>query len=208
MNKNQRGFSAVEMLVILVIVGFIGVAGFYVYSSRKDAASNRESNSSNQDAAEDEDKAATVKDGYKAYEDSNLSLQHPANWRSETKSDSPEWVYFKSPDYSQAEGELGPSVAAGYWLEVRVAKTEGDASYENDLKTAPEAQKAHGGSYETVKIDGHNAVLSDTKTHGTYMDARAYYKGNDYYFRLNAPDEDKPEVKALFLSILETVRLK
>jgi len=33
-NKAQRGFSAVEVLVVLVIIGLLGGAGYYVYSQR------------------------------------------------------------------------------------------------------------------------------------------------------------------------------
>ncbi len=34
MNKNQKGFSAVEGLLILVIIGIIGVVGWYVVNSK------------------------------------------------------------------------------------------------------------------------------------------------------------------------------
>ena len=35
-----------------------------------------------------------------------------------------------------------------------------------------------------------------------------YKNGNEYFFRLNSLDEDKPEVRELFTSILNTVEIK
>lgn len=35
MRKNQKGFSAVEALLVLVIIGLLGLVGWYVYSNRQ-----------------------------------------------------------------------------------------------------------------------------------------------------------------------------
>jgi competence protein ComGC len=47
MNKSQKGFGAVELLLILIIVGMLGGIGWYVYSSNKntDSVLNNTSNS-------------------------------------------------------------------------------------------------------------------------------------------------------------------
>lgn len=214
MNKNQKGFSAVEILIVVVVVGLIGGASWYVWQSKnKDTkATNTQTTqqTTSQQATEKEtanNESSTTKQGYKLYDDKNLSLQHPDNWTSYREDDQPDWVFFKSPDYVPAT-ELGPSVKAGQWLEIRVAKSESYESYEEDLKNAPIGQENHGGTYESIKIDGHNTILSDTKTHGTFWRATTYYNGKTYFFRLNVIDEDKPEVKELFKTILSTVKIK
>lgn len=204
--SNQKGFSPAEPLIGLAVILAIGGVGWYVWSkSNKDTTTNDTQNTLSQKESSD----ISLKDGYKLYEDSNLKLQHPDKWTSYTEKDQPEWTFFKSPDFKAPSGEgPGPTAEAGYLLEVRVAKSEGTESYEEDLKNAPLAQEAHGGSYKTIKIDGRNAILSDTKSHGTYLYATTYANGKTYYVRLNAPDEDKPEVKELFNAILSTIQIK
>ena len=50
MDRNQKGFGFVEGLLILVIVGMIGLAGWYVYHIKNtlDRASNKVGNTSHQ----------------------------------------------------------------------------------------------------------------------------------------------------------------
>ncbi len=207
MKKNEKGFSVTEILIVLAVVGLIGGAGWYVWSNKNQSGNDSLTTASTSDIKKE--KPSDTKSGYKLYEDPNLSLQYPDKWVQYKENDRPEWIFFKSPDYKSPPGEgPGATAEAGYWLEIRVAKSETWESYEEDLKNAPTGQQNHGGSYETIKIDGHNAVLSDTKTHGTYWYATSYSNGKIYYFRLNAADEDKPEVKELFKLILETVKIK
>lgn len=62
MNKimnNQKGFGVVEVLIILVVVGLIGGAGWYVSSQNKvntrDQASSKESDKNGENASEESD---------------------------------------------------------------------------------------------------------------------------------------------------------
>lgn len=214
MKSNQKGFIFVEILIVLAVVGLIGGASWYIWQSKNkdNEATNtqRTQQSTTQQAAEQEiasNENSTTIQGFKQYDDKNLSLQYPDNWKSYKEADQPNWVFFKSPDYVPAT-ELGPSVEAGQWLAIEIYKSANRESYEEDLKIAQNGQVDYGGTYETIKIDGHNAILSNIKTHGTYWDATAYYNGKTYYFRLAVIDETKPEVKELFKTILSTVKIK
>lgn len=235
MKNDQRGLGVVWAIALLLIIGIVGSVNIYIRRSDKSGSVtafdecltavygeirndvyyptctyNRET-FSNPDASEpDNGTLGNNNDSintFKTYEGNNLSLRYPEDWIAYQEADQPGWIFFKSPDYEPAT-ELGPSVKAGYWLEVRVSQTIANESYGQDLKNAPMGQEAHGGSYETIKIDGRSAILSNTKTHGTYWYATAYDTGKTYYFRLNAPNETKPEVKELFKTILATVRVK
>lgn len=201
MKKNEKGFGTIEVLLVLVIISLIGWIGWHVWSTRNATPVNN-----NVDVQQGED-APVVKEGYEQYENETISLQYPKDWQQFNESDKPEWIFIKSPDYLPAT-EIGNSVKAGYLLEVSVTESETYESYTEDLKNAAVAQENHGGTYETIKIDGQNAILSNTKTHGTFWHATTYYNGNTYFFRLNALDESQPEVKKLFESILVTVRIK
>lgn len=214
MRTNQKGFGVVEILIVIFVAGLLGTIGWIVYTRQGNKASNQQTATQNSEQKQDgslkedpKDEQSSVKQGYKLYDDRNLSLQYPDTWTSYKENNRPDWVFFKSPDYVPSE-DLGPSVKAGQLLEVRVGNTNDYESYEMDLKNAPIAQKNHGGTYETISIDGNNAILSDTKTHGTYWYATAYKNGKTYFFRLNVLDEDEPGVKDLFLSILATVDIK
>lgn len=202
MKKNESGFSTVVILLVVVSVGLIVGIGWYVWSKSNNSKDNGSANIENVQNNED----SVFKKDFAFYGDSKLVLQYPREWTQQTKSDQPEWIFFKSPDYEPAT-ELGPSVKAGYLLEVRISESLANESYSEDLKNAPLGQEAHGGSYESIKIDGQDAILSDTKPHGTYWHATTYYGGKTYFFRLNALDETKPEVKELFKSILATVKI-
>lgn len=71
LHKQQRGFSTVEALLILVVAGLIGGAGWYVYQSKKEAGksqdnSNKSSLEAPQQSAEEvkttEDKFFEIKE--------------------------------------------------------------------------------------------------------------------------------------------------
>jgi hypothetical protein len=81
-----------------------------------------------------------VKEGYKIYDDNNLAIQYPDSWTPYKESGQPEWAYFKSTDFVPAT-ELGPSVKAGYLLEIKVAKTEGSSTFEESLSQIKKAKE-------------------------------------------------------------------
>lgn len=214
MTKNQSGFGVVEALLAMVIISCIGGAGWYILQ-----ANDKELNQQNlarptqarQEIQEPDtsQKNTTLKKDYTLFENSDLSIQYPKEWTQYQEDESPEWFLFKSPDFiAPSQDGPGPTAESGYLLEVRISQSESWESYEEDLENAPISLQNHGGTYEKITIDRHNAILSDIKTHGTYWNATAYNNNKTYYFRLNAPDEDKPEVKELFKSLLETVKLK
>lgn len=75
MQRNQKGFSAVEGLLILFIVGLVGFIGWYVYHSKN----NAEATLSQADKTANLESINTVV-GLKTYSDDFVSLKYPANW--------------------------------------------------------------------------------------------------------------------------------
>ena len=210
MKANQKGFSVVEILIVIVVVGLLAVAGWLVYDRQKNRTDDKAATqTSTTQPKSDNSSNESVLEGFKKYDDANFSMQYPNLWKTSTKNDQPEWVFFTSSDFKlpQTEGP-GPSAESGYLLEVRIAKSRPEESFSNSLKNAKEALGAIGGTYTVIKIDGKDAILSDQKTHGTYIAATTFSGGKTYYFRLNAVDENKPEVKDLFNTILSTINIK
>lgn len=75
MKKNEKGFSAVEILIVVVIVGLIGGVGLYVLSSQK-KTNNALDNSTTQNVTQS------------SYEKEGIV---------ETKDESAGWLIYKSP---------------------------------------------------------------------------------------------------------------
>jgi hypothetical protein len=78
-NINQKGFSAIEGLLILIIVGIVGGLGWYVWKANEDSKRNLNS------ASQAETMGINLKGkvsmaGWKAYEGPDFKLQHPGDW--------------------------------------------------------------------------------------------------------------------------------
>ncbi len=77
MKKNQNGFSAVEGLLILVIVGLLGGVGWYVWQNKQDDSSKTNISSSAKDEREDkaQEEVYKVPEGYTLYENKELGFK-------------------------------------------------------------------------------------------------------------------------------------
>lgn len=75
MKKNQKGFSAVEGLLILIIVGLVGFIGWYVYHTKNntEATLNQADKSANT-------RNANTTSSWKTYSDDFVSLKYPTAW--------------------------------------------------------------------------------------------------------------------------------
>jgi|GEM_PF-1736574 len=81
---NSKGFSAVEVVLVLVIVGLLGAVGWFVYDKNHNKTTTTHSTpattaGANQTSA----KPAGPYDGWKTYTSSNnlaLSFKYPASW--------------------------------------------------------------------------------------------------------------------------------
>ena len=83
MKKNEKGFSAVEIILVLVVVGLIGVVGFMVYKNHnKKPATNTVATTTTTKPATTETKPATDPyAGWKSYcGDSGACFKYPSDW--------------------------------------------------------------------------------------------------------------------------------
>ncbi len=206
-SSNQKGFSIGQVLLVVLVLGLIGGVGYYVYD-RQTSTSEPQTSSTSEAAlpVSDENKAATA--DWKAYSGMTITMKYPETWKQVDKPGETDTVHFVSADYV-APGEDGPSVTAGYSLDVMVSKTLSYDSHAAMVVAYKETKEAAacGGDYQEITIDGEKAVLSDMKCHGSDITAVAIKDGTEYFFRLNSLDEDKPEVRTLFNQILSTVTL-
>ncbi|MBX4190735.1 hypothetical protein KW794_01470 [Candidatus Saccharibacteria bacterium] len=89
--KSQKGFSAIEGLLILVIVGLLGFVGWFVYNSNtktNQSLSNAEKTSaSNKLPSKPSTSKAGETDGWKSFSTTagQFSLKYPATWATATE---------------------------------------------------------------------------------------------------------------------------
>ena len=132
-----------------------------------------------------------------------FALRYPAGWHVDDKG-SAQGADFFSPDY-EAIHELGPSVAAGMWLEVIVNDDPDDADIAGQApEVYEESQRIFGGTFAKTSLGGEDATFSTIQPHGTSMMVTAFHDGRKYFVRLNTLDQDKPENRTLFGAILST----
>lgn len=76
MKSNQKGFSAVELLLILVFIGVIGSVGWYVWQSKNNSTSQITSNTNTDEKPKD------PYEGWRTYESklSGITFRYPSDW--------------------------------------------------------------------------------------------------------------------------------
>jgi len=83
MKQNQKGFSVVEILIVIVVVGLIGAVGWLVYD-RQHSQNKQESSTTTTDNSKVTDATKpTPADKYAdwaTYKDEYVSFRYPKNW--------------------------------------------------------------------------------------------------------------------------------
>lgn len=79
MAKNQKGFSAIEAVVVLFIAAVIGLVGWYVYKAKNDTDKNLRPNTSKTKVRSVNTLSKTYKNEY-----GNFTVKYPASWKLST----------------------------------------------------------------------------------------------------------------------------
>jgi len=97
MKLNQKGFSALELILIVAVVVLIGVVGWLIYNDQSKTKATNQQNTTNQNST----KTTTDNDpyeGWKTYSDSSVALRYPVGWTVK--------------DLSQGSGQLWTQIIA------------------------------------------------------------------------------------------------
>ena len=79
LHRNQLGFSAVEGLLILIIVILIGGVGYYVYNSNQ-ATAKRNITGPTSEVKSDDKMTTQLKTTSLTYRTTTVTVKHPTNW--------------------------------------------------------------------------------------------------------------------------------
>lgn len=107
MKVNQKGFSPVEILIIIVVVGLLGVVGWLVYDRQKSQTDNKEAVPT-QETQKTNENADSTKDSVYKTED-GIEYTVPASWKTakgpfQDSEVTGSGQYLLSPDYKEAGG--------------------------------------------------------------------------------------------------------
>jgi hypothetical protein len=106
MKKHQSGFSAVEALLIVIIVGLLGLVGWHVHDSHKKTDTNSTSDNKSSKLPPEVTPQTTSK-----YQDDFVSMSLPVGWAAK-RNDNPSLSGTKELDISgPADDELLPANA-------------------------------------------------------------------------------------------------
>lgn len=215
---SQEGFSAVEGLLLLIIVTLVAGVGYYVYnqSQKQDATSKPQSSVTGQDTlppreSEKNPKAMTAKQSttdWKTYSGRGVTLKYPATWvADENPKNETGRTFITSPDFVQAT-ELGGSVS-GYQLEIIEPDPDSSAvmTFQEYLVDLRKSHGACGGDYKVVLVDGQKAIWSDRACHGPVpLTMTAFVDDIERYMQMYSPNDDAKATTNLFETILSTVK--
>lgn len=115
MKLNSKGFGVVEGLLIVIIVGLICGAGYYVYKANKNTNESLH-NTGNSEAIRSEAQEETDMDptvGWKTYTSSNpkFSFKYPSEWNVVEENGV---LSVRTPDFKLKSTEFCPAIASGY----------------------------------------------------------------------------------------------
>ncbi len=166
--KNQKGFTAVEIILAIVLVGAVGFAGYYAYSNNQKATSKTDLVISSPKPTLSP--TSTIPAGYKEYvsTDKAYTFQYPDDWSLKAN----EEVLVTSKDRVRKTVEGIGALTSGVEVSVRVAPAEyasTEALKEN--YTGKDGVVAYQKDLTMTTLGGKSAVKS---TCGHYVAGLCY----------------------------------
>jgi type II secretory pathway pseudopilin PulG len=222
--KNSKGFTIIEGLLIMVILGILGGTGWYVWSSHNkttDTLNNADSaNSSVADYSKSKSNSKSTTDpttGWTAYsnKDGDYSLKYPKTWITASHPElcNPELLLLGADSKS-----VGVCASEGFGL-ITVASEKGDTSSANDLtKSCSDVTKEKvtaGGIEGTRQSVTVSANQQGTQANcaslgyddGTKLVLYVFYTGGRTYTARYAQTPSYPDVLSDFdLMVTKTLK--
>jgi len=162
---NVRGFSAVEALLILVVLGLIGGAGYYVYQS-KNKTSESINTAPTQNTTEEKPKLSEYKS-----DELGLALSYPSEWGDATLVDGP-LLKFQSGKYKQLNFSKATNVSVNFVI----------GEYSSPLDACglddPVQDAQHSQNYKQASVIGWEGDTVKTYVQGQVDDGPSVYPVN------------------------------
>lgn len=206
MKANQKGFSVVEILIVIVVVGLLGAVGWLVYDRQKnksdDKATTTQTSEQKQEAPKEEAKTASKCDtSLKELKSVKIGISfcYPETWKTDIMDTASNHIVgtvtLTSPDYKEVEGGFGGS-NTGSKVYVSVYKIDQlGAAYTpvSKILDGTEQGKSVYSDVKAVKIAGKDGATFISAYEGPrFLTNEFEYKGNQYSIVLEE-DLDGPK---------------
>jgi type II secretory pathway pseudopilin PulG len=166
LRKNQAGFSAIELIVVLVVVVGVGLAGWYVWSSRNKKADTANTTAKTTTASQADSKTKQVPyivpAGYISFKDASLgfSLSYPSVFGEFGDQKTEYGTNYRATSASTAYGE---GISSNFNLYIYDS-----AGYAiNSRKYGPRISLQNG---KWIVTEANDADVSHNKVGGEYKD--------------------------------------
>jgi len=161
MVKRQHGFSAIEIILILILVGLIGFGAWYVWRA----------NTSPTSTAVDQPETTPTTVAYDRY---GLTFKYPVDWKLDAQDDAQSIATtLTSPDY-----KVGPDATVGQSITIDEAIfLESNLTAENFRAKQVDAHPNEYSDYKELDINGNKAVQfysGDSRTTVFFMPSGKY----------------------------------
>jgi len=141
MNKNQKGFSVVEILIVIVVVGLIGTVGWLVYDRQQSKSTTTTTPDTTQVT---EQKQETAKTSDYNSSELGLSLSYPSEWGTASLADGPLSKY-QSGEYKQLTFSKATNVNINFVTGAYSSPLDA-CGYDDPVQNAQHAQNANQAS--------------------------------------------------------------
>lgn len=205
--KKQQGFSLVEGLLIVLVLGVIGFGGYYVWSQqqKKNNADTSQQATPESDQAQNNDKKTVPEQEIDKPTSKRVSVKHfsielPEGWNQnkDAKADAggPEFYYEFSDDSGKS---IGVSVNSGGF------GGGGDGVTTTIIK---ENKFVLSNKYEPCNLEDETGVCGSHRGNDSlYLIAGGEYKGDGYTIWLKDEGEESQEAYRYLADIVETIEL-
>jgi len=210
MKQNQRGFTLIEALLVLILITLLGFAGWYVRYSNKNSPNTKQTN--------EQTKVQSSATANKTYSNSELAFtfKYPSSWTTlDTTTDYGFYsVRLRAPDtvVGSCQGECIKSGAQILLVRDKVSTKDynGQLILMDSIEKFKSANAQYLSNEKNIDINGVNVMAYDNNqisNGGTSLHGIQFYKDNvDYSFTLDSNKYSDSRYGKVFDSIISSIR--
>lgn len=215
MKVNQRGFGGVEILIVIIVLGLVGAASFFVYDRQKSKANTGGSAAQISQQTQKQEspnkpmpQENTVK--YKTYENSSVRFEYPEDWKIDNTTS---FTSIQSPDFSK-EGTQVMKINNGAFIEVSTTEIPQKDRTADNFQSWGDQYFGDTRNAKSVIVSGKKVIQFDAQyRNGDYTwDAATtiFFRGDGIRaeVRYGYKEGNKLAHNATYQHVLETMKIE